>query len=967
MATFLSPGVFPREIDLSLVPSNVGPLRPVFIGTSKKGPLNTPIFVTNSQQAIDTFGEPFPESYLMYSVIAYMEEGNQAFIVRVGVECQTGQDSALDDICIDTSGNRVEGWGRVPLFTGIDFGCLQFRLIDATNTLIIHAAAVENIDYNDQDLSTTDGPTTATLDFTVGTSTSDSYTGAIDDSWIVLITGNPTAGEAITGATFEVIRNSDNTIVASGTLTDADSDGDSQTITIGTDLAFQVSVTTGALEENDTFTFTARPDNRTFAFSVEGGTAVSFVLTAKTYTNITDFVDDINTLANATEPYVAVEFTLADGTIVPKVRTDVAGRWIQLTGSDAFAREAGSQLNAWDIPRSYLLGVDAGPYTITSANNRVKINVIPQDGSASTTETIEFTIANGVNIDADDVASSLDLGGVVAGDTFFNAFALTVPGGTQQVVIITDTTHQFDQLKLLANFSNLKTLRFAEELGIPFPYTRAYRGFTDNRLSLPATGEITPATPLFCEADPLSSQCASDTSYFANIVGWLVGISPGTWLANYTATVELQGQGVGDLASRYQVTIKDPNGIAVELVEDVSFDRTADRYIANVVNPGTEFGGTNGNEWFNWEGRPAFLNNDPINDPTNYVVRQPASVFDKDFLGTANGVPTDPAFSSELDAAVIGNPAASTGIFSVQNAETYDTNLLIIPGFTSGAVIGQGLQLCESRGDMLYIVDPPFGLRPQQAVDWHNGMLLSDLAAAINSSYGALYWGWLKIFDQFNQEDIWIPPSGHVSSVFARTARVAEQWFAPAGLRRGRLLTVLDLEYNPSQGERDLLYGSGNSVNPIVNFPQDGITVWGQRTLQRRETALSRVNVRMLLIFLKKNLTRILRDFIFEPNDEITWAQVRAVVNPFLADIQARRGLDGFRVVVDETNNTPERRDRNQLWVSIFLKPTKAIEFVVLNLVILRSSASFNAEEVLAAGGVVTRQTGSNSNALISS
>jgi hypothetical protein len=288
---------------------------------------------------------------------------------------------------------------------------------------------------------------------------------------------------------------------------------------------------------------------------------------------------------------------------------------------------------------------------------------------------------------------------------------------------------------MLATFSNLKTLRFAEEIGIPFPYTRAYRGFSDSRVSLPATGEVTPSTPLSCEDDPLSNECASDTAYFQNVVGWLVAKSPGTWIDGYTATLTLQPVGVGDLASRYQLSISNPDGIVVDLVEDLSFDTTADRYIGNVLNPGTEFGGTNGNEWVNWEERPAFLENDPINDPASYVVRQPSQFATSAFSGTANGIPTDPAFSSDLDAAVIGNPQASTGIYAVQNAETFDTNLLLIPGFTSGAVIAQGLQLSESRGDMLYIVDPPFGLRPQQAVDWHNGMLLSDLSAAINSSY----------------------------------------------------------------------------------------------------------------------------------------------------------------------------------------------------------------------------------------
>jgi hypothetical protein len=370
------------------------------------------------------------------------------------------------------------------------------------------------------------------------------------------------------------------------------------------------------------------------------------------------------------------------------------------------------------------------------------------------------------------------------------------------------------------------------------------------------------------------------------------------------------------------------------------------------LNPGTTYGGVNGNDFVNWEDRPAFLDNDEL-DPSTYEVRQPAQLYKMIFSGGANGIPTDPAYSSELDAAIIGNPQNSSGIYGVQNSETYDINLLVIPGMTSGAVIGQGLQLCESRGDVLYIVDSPFGLRPQQVVDWHNGMLLSDLSHAINSSYGALYWGWLKVYDQFSKQDLWVPPSGNVASVFARTSRVADQWYAPAGINRGYLLTPLAVEFNPSQGERDLLYGSGNAVNPLVSFPSDGIVVFGQRTLQRTQTALDRVNVRMLLIYLKKNLVQILRAFVFEPNDSQTWAQVRTLIEPFMSDIQARRGIDAFRVICDESNNTPQRRDLNQLWVSVFLKPTRAIEFIVLNLVVMQSSASFSSEEVLAAGGVV--------------
>jgi len=950
MPVYLSPGVFPREIDLSVLPTAVGPLRPAFIGTAKKGAMNQPLFISNSQQALETFGEPFPESYLMYAVLAFLEEGNQCYVMRVGVECEDGQPDELSDICIDTSGGRGKGWGRIPLFTGIDYGRINLRQISADSPVTFHNADVANIEYNDVDVSGTHGPTNATLN-TLGT-----YTGEIDDSYVMIIASAPDASAfaSVQGAAFQVIRNSDGEVVAEGTLEDGNDDGISEWIPIGDGLSVRVNVTSGVLDENDTFTFTVQPNNRSFSVSVEGGSATVYQMPIASYTTVDDFVAAFNAVIVAGgEDYLMVEYTLEDGdTVIPQLRTTTAGERIQIITTSAWAQEVGSQQYAWDIPRSYLLGLDAGLYAITTQNNRVKINAIGQ----SATKTIEFNVPVGLGQTAAAIANVIDLAGIVAGDVIWDSFELTVPGGNTHVVIVTSPGHQFDTLHMQASFSNLKTLRFAEELNIPYPYKRAYRGFNDNRLTLPNSGEVTAATPLSCETDPFGADCAADTAYFQNIVGWLVAPSPGTWVEGASATLELFTEGLGDSAGRYKLTIKDANKQVVDIVEDLSFDKRIDRYIANVINAGTEYGGTNGNAYMNWEERPAFLNNN-VNDLSTFEVRQPSQLNEKEYQGQENGIPTDPAFSSELDAAVIGNPAISSGIYAFQNPETLDINLLLTPGFSTGAVIGTALQMCESRGDVLYIVDPPFGLRPQQVVDWHNGMLLSDLQAAINSSYGALYWGWIRVFDQFTADELWIPPSGHISAVFSRTAREAEQWFAPAGLRRGRLLTALDVEYSPTQGERDLLYGSGNSVNPIVKFPQDGITVWGQRTLQRSQSALNRVNVRMLLIYVKKNLVRLLRNFIFEPNDRILWRQVKATVDPFLSDIQARRGLTAFNVVVDETNNTPERIDRNELWVSVFLKPTRAVEFIVLNLVVLRTGASFSAEEVLAAGGIVTSAT----------
>lgn len=945
MPVFLSPGVFPREIDLSVTVGNTSGVVPAFIGTAQKGPINEPTFVTSAEQAIETFGEPVAESNLMYALLAFLEEANGAWVLRVGVECEEGQVEELSSVCIDTSGSREEGWGRVAVFKGIDFGKINLRVPTSDEPLDFHDSDVFNIDYNDLDVSSTDGPTVATVSFT-GTGLSDDYVGAIDDSFTLLITSDPTSG-VLDGADYELLRNSDGATIGSGTLVES-TGGVSEPVAVGSGdddsgLVLRVEVTgSSPIEQDDTFTWQVQPDNRTFSVEVEGtaSSPTSFTMPVASYSDPDAFVSAFNGLVGS-----SVDFQAGyDGTNL-FLRTDTAGERIQLTGTEAFALEVGVQKWAWDIPRSYLMSGDAGPYNINSNNNRVTFNVIESDEVTELTATVSTSLTASPAL----VANSLHLGGVSLGERYYESFALQVSDDDKQVVVVTTADHQFGRLKMMADFSHIKTLRFAEELEFPFPYTREYEVFNDPRVVLPEPGSTTPSVPLSCETDPTSAQCALDTSYFENIVGFFVAPSPGTWLQDYAVTLEnFNGE-----PGRYSIRVFNPDGLEEPdaRVDDVSFDPDDTRYVANVLNPGSSIGGQDGNPWLNWEERPVFLENDP-NDSSNYEVRQPGEINRREFSGMANGVPLDAAFASELDRVVIGSPERSTGLYAFQNPEVFDITLLLTPGFSSGSVIGQGLQLCESRGDCLYIIDPPFGLRPQQVVDWHNGMLFTDLEQALNSSYGALYWSWVEIFDQFNGGTIFVPPSGHVAAVYARSARVAELWSAPAGLNRGRLLTVRDLEFDPTQGERDLLYGFNNAVNPLVDFPQDGITVWGQRTLQRRDSALDRVNVRLLLIFLKKSLIPLLRNFVFEPNDRILWNQVDNVTRTFLADIQARRGISAFDVIVDERNNTPARRDRNELWVSILIKPVRTVEFIVLNLVVLRTDQSFAAEEVLAAAGV---------------
>jgi len=947
MGIFSSPGVFTREHDLSALPSNLSPILPAFVGTAKRGPLNEPKFITSAEQFVQNFGEPFAESSLGYAVIAYLEEGNAAWVLRVGVECESGQVTALSDVCIDTSGNKIEGWGRIPVFSGIDFGKICLRVPTVDDPYEFHEDEISNILFADVAVSGA-GTTVATLDFT-GVGLSDTYTGVIDDSFSLLIITGPSAssGSVMDGATYEIIRNSDGKVIATGTIVESGILGTSDPIAVGsgdddTGLILAIVVTgSSPLEDDDVFSFTVRPNNLTFDFEVEGDSslaAFSFV-DGDSYSDVDSFVTDFNALLSST---ATGDFIAVNSNGVPCIRTVTAGERIQLALTEAWALEVGISKWVYDIPRSHFIGNDVGTYTITSSNNRVAIRV----AGATETVDLEVTIPTSSVADPDDIAAALNLGGSSGGETYYESFALQYTDDDKKVVVVTSVDHGFDQVSLLADFSHIKTLRFSEALNVSFPYSTAYRLFADSRVELPAPGVVTPATPLSCEVDPASDDCLQDTAYFANIVGFLVASSPGTWLNDWSVSLVPFGTTPG----RFEVQIYDENGVIIDRVTDISFDSRENRYIANLINPGTNFGGVDGNLHLHWEERPSYLDND--NTVSGFTPRVPGQLNRKAFSGMANGIPEDASLSSELDSAIIGNPATGTGIYSFDDPDRFDISLLAIPGNSSGSVIAAGLQFCERRGDCLYVVDPPFGLRPQQVVDWHNGILLSDLTNSLNSSYGALYYSWIKVFDQFNGGEIFIPPSGHVMSVFARTARVAEQWFAPAGLNRGKLITALDIEYNPTIGERDLLYGFNNAVNPLVNFFQDGITVWGQRTLQRLDSALDRVNVRMLLIFLKKALTRLCRRFIFEPNDEFLWAQVKNIINPFLGDIASRRGLTAFKTIVDETNNTPERIDRSELWISILLKPTRAAEFVVLNLAVLRTDAGFSAEEILVAAGV---------------
>jgi hypothetical protein len=273
------------------------------------------------------------------------------------------------------------------------------------------------------------------------------------------------------------------------------------------------------------------------------------------------------------------------------------------------------------------------------------------------------------------------------------------------------------------------------------------------------------------------------------------------------------------------------------------------------------------------------------------------------------------------------------------NADDYRYNVLLTPGlFSSTANLGASqvttaINNTQNRGDAIYVTDlVPFSSSISE---------ITTQANAKNTSYAAAYWPWLQTIDPDSAQLVWVPASTMIGGVYAYNDNVSEPWFAPAGINRGGLGNVVRAEKKLSQANRDTLYT--NKVNPIATFPGTGVVVYGQKTLQTKASALDRVNVRRLLIQLKSYISQVAQNLVFEQNTIATRNQFLSQVNPYLESVQQRQGLYAFKVIMDDSNNTADVIDRNQMVGQIYIQPTKTAEFIYLDFNILPTGATFPA------------------------
>lgn len=280
--------------------------------------------------------------------------------------------------------------------------------------------------------------------------------------------------------------------------------------------------------------------------------------------------------------------------------------------------------------------------------------------------------------------------------------------------------------------------------------------------------------------------------------------------------------------------------------------------------------------------------------------------------------------------------AYSTAATVLANRDEYRFNVLLTPGLNKedhSAVVTSLVSLVENRGDAVYVIDP--------AGYGSSITTVTTQAGSLNSSYAAAYWPWVKLTSNELGRNVWAPASTVIGGVYAFTDRVGAEWFAPAGLLRGGIPSVIMAERKLSQSDRDTLYLG--KVNPLATFPGSGVVAYGQKTLQTKASALDRVNVRRLLINLKNFIGDQANNLVFEQNTIATRNRFLAAVNPYLETVVQRQGLFAYRVLMDDTNNTADVIDRNQLVGQIFIQPTKTAEFIVLDFVVQPTGATFGA------------------------
>ena len=339
---------------------------------------------------------------------------------------------------------------------------------------------------------------------------------------------------------------------------------------------------------------------------------------------------------------------------------------------------------------------------------------------------------------------------------------------------------------------------------------------------------------------------------------------------------------------------------------DISGDSAGKTYLIGVTDGGDSTAYTDGDSW----------------ETSHY-----------DYRAGQDGVPGGDSDSANLHVLALNVDAA------LANMEEYDYHILITPDSGSQLTQDEAITLAEYRKDFVYIADPPYALDYDEMIEWHNGTGSHGRTTAMNSSYAATYWPWLKDYNTNTSQYVWCPPSVFIAEKYIEVDRLYGSWAAVAGDLRGKIIAY-DYETSPSFAQREQLYGGLNAVNPIVNFSVKGLEIYGQKTLLRSTSALNRLSVRRMVVYAKKLIKSALDGIVFEAHNTDSWTRATNLVNTILEPIRQGGGLEDYKVIIDSTTNTADLIAQNTMKGIIKLLPTGTIEIVELSIQIFSPGSS---------------------------
>jgi hypothetical protein len=953
----VSPGVFTRENDLSFLPQGIGAIGAAVVGPTTKGPAFVPTVIRRGFSEFESkFGGLSPTTYVPQTIREYLKNAGTVTVVRVlggggqSLDPSAATPTGVIGLAVSGSGGNVLLATFFPSenesTVGLDESTAAFA---ATNVI----ANSFNLSFSGSGInpakqfSASLNPTNADyITKVIGTNTNNSKTGAnIWEGSAFVYTNFKSLQTSIAGATTKEVYTitfptfaagagiftsslQDVALAASGAFYLNTSDGAEHTLYFATNLGAASSEISGSVTPTTTITGVdlsaeGSASGATLAAKIDAAiNGIAGLTSTVTGTTVTVTAAEAGTITN-------ISTTFGSGTASIETLTEGA----DVTGYGGIHADRElilvSQSLAMSYNSSYIEGYDnaSTPYLISGYQSGVAKDLIKfhclNDGAACNTQyKISITgLKEPADIDGEEQYST------------FNVLIRKFGDKDSRPTIL----EQFNNCNLDPDSVNYVARVIGDR--------RAVYSTSFNKV---ITEGDYPNQSLFCRVEvaegvqgksyspKLSPKGFRAVKNPVNAAAFTPAVTFPSASYKSTQTIGTAFNSKAFLGFNFlDIEADNANFCAPLPYEDTESN------VAGDFNVEDYSGHANSGLWVG--SLSASIDQTGTNGPTGRQLQ-----FSVPFQGGYDGYKTSQIFKTGeyiINTNMQGMDLSSTSatgyiaykkaIDILSNQDEYDMNMLVIPGVIKqihASVTDAATTMVEDRGDTFYVMDlTTLNAQVSTAV---------NEASSLDSNYAAVYYPWVKVLDTSINKPVFVPPSVIVPGAIAASDNIAAEWFAPAGLNRGVLGSVLEAKIRLNQAERDQLYEG--KVNPIATFPRTGVCIWGQKTLQTRPTALDRINVRRLLIAVKKFIASSSRYLVFEQNTIQTRNRFLNIVNPYLESVQQRQGLYAFRVQMDESNNTPAEIDRNQLVGGIYLQPTRTAEFIILDFNILPTGATFD-------------------------